>query len=371
MKPCVLLALAVLAMQLQSGLSQQDSHKKDTAENRTRPGRKKIKVRYPKGKEKEAGGRTSTILTQVLDKGRFLRLGDTLVLNPGKTMELRCKGTKIGWAYPPYLDIFNDSRLSIKQHEKFGQLTLTSPSAADTGEYSCWVLLCDGEECEKDPDRTSTTYIYFADKDELFVPSTIHFEIVYLRPDKPVTVPCRVTTPKATVSLHREVPPEEIPVDGNLLSYKPTKGFILQNPSPEYTGAFYCKANSTSKTTPQISTKFQLLYVEVPSGPPFTSIHASQNQVSGGDIFNVTCTVLGEPEVDVNFSWTFPGQDERPVNIQDTWRLINRGVGHTTRISQSVITVDDVETIDFGDYICTARNHHGETSVATQVNSYD
>jgi len=30
--------------------------------------------------------------------------------------------------------------------------------------------------------------------------------------------------------------------------------------------------------------------------------------VSGGDIFNVTCTVLGEPEMNVSFSWRYPGQ---------------------------------------------------------------
>lgn len=100
------------------------------------------------------------------------------------------------------------------------------------------------------------------DKDELFVPSTIHFEIVFLRPDKPAVVPCRVTTPKTTVSLHREMPPEEIQVDGKLISYNPTKGFILQNPGLEHMGAFYCKAKSTTKTTPQVSTKYLLLFVE-------------------------------------------------------------------------------------------------------------
>lgn len=371
MKLWVQLTLVLVLLELQNGLSQQFKRQKEAPENRLRPGRKKVKVRYPTLTEKEPGGKVKSILTQVLDKSRFLRLGDTLTLNPGKTLELRCKGSRIGWSYPSYLNTFSDSRLSIKQNEKFGQLILTSPSAADTGEYSCWVILCDGEECEKDPDRTSTTYIYFTDKDELFVPSAIHFEIVYLRPDKPATVPCRVTTPKATVSLHREVPPEEIPADGSLISYNPTKGFILQEPSPEHGGTFYCKANSTSKTTPQISTKYQLLYVEVPSGPPFATIQASSNEVSGGEIFNLTCTVLGEPEVEVNFSWRFPGQDQRPVIIQNSWRLINRGIGYTTRISQSVMTVEDVETIDIGNYICTAKNTHGETSVATLVNSYD
>lgn len=104
--------------------------------------------------------------------------------------------------------------------------------------------------------------LFSLDKDELFVPSPIHFEIAYLRPDKHTTVPCRVTNPKIKVSLHREVPPKEIPVDGTQISYNPTKGFIIQTPSPEHKGAYYCKANSTTKSTEQISTMYQLLYVE-------------------------------------------------------------------------------------------------------------
>lgn len=90
------------------GDSQQTKIKKDAS---LRPGRKRVKGRNPKVKDKEVGGKFQSILTQVLDKGRFLRLGDSLTLNPGKPLELRCKGTKIGWAYPSYLDIFNDSRL--------------------------------------------------------------------------------------------------------------------------------------------------------------------------------------------------------------------------------------------------------------------
>lgn len=93
------------------GVCQQLKRKKEAGENRNRPGRKRAKVRYPKVKEKQAESKGQSILTQVLDKGRFLRLGESLSLNPGKTMELRCKGTNIGWAYPSYLDTFNDSRL--------------------------------------------------------------------------------------------------------------------------------------------------------------------------------------------------------------------------------------------------------------------
>ncbi|MBN3275867.1 CTR2 protein, partial [Polyodon spathula] len=351
-------------------LCQQNKRTKEAGENRIRPGNKRMKPRVPKGKDREYGssGKSQSIMTRVLDKGRFLKLSGSYITNSGESLELRCKGSQIGWAYPVYLDTFKDSRLSIKQHDKYSQLLLSGTSTADTGEFSCWPLLCDGSECTKDVDKTTTTYIYFTDKEELFVPSTSYFEIIYLRPDRPSVIPCRVTSPAVKVALHMEVPPQEIPVDGDQISFDPKEGFIIHRPGPEHRGVFYCKASL--RGTPQVSVKYQLLYVEVPSGPPSVTIEASSSRVMGGDHINVTCTVLGEPEVEVDFTWTYPGQDQRPVVIKQAWRLINRGMGHTTRISQSVITVEDAETIDFGNYVCTAKNLQGQTSVAARVDSY-
>ncbi|TNN47757.1 Platelet-derived growth factor receptor-like protein [Liparis tanakae] len=357
------LCLALLWVELQPGSCQQVKRRKDAGENRIRPGGKRAKVRP--AKPKDGGGKSQNLLTQVLDKGRFLRLGPVTTLAPGGSMELRCKGNSIGWSYPTYLDTFNDSRLSVKPSDKYGQLVLTSPSAADTGRYSCWVVVCDGSECERDHERTYVSYVYFTDKDNLFVPSAIHVEIVYLRPDRPAVVPCRVTDPRAEVSLHREVPPEEIPANGTQVTYDPTRGFVLQKPSPEHQGVFYCKA--VLKGTPQISTKYQLLYVEVPRGPPFVGLEASPESVRGGDDVNVTCSVLGEPEADVSFTWTYPGQGHRPAHTHTSWRLVNRGMSHTTRLSQSVLTLEDMETIDFGNYVCKAKNRDGETIVTTDI----
>ncbi|XP_003970188.2 platelet-derived growth factor receptor-like protein [Takifugu rubripes] len=356
--------LALLCLELQHASCQQQlKRRKDIGDNRIRPGGKRVKLRYPKVKEGAVKGQS--LLTQVLDKGRFIRLGPTATMAPGKPIELRCKGNSIGWSYPPYLDTFNDSRLSIKHTDKYSQLILTSPSAADTGPYSCWVIVCDGSECDRDHERTYVSYIYFSDNDNLFVPSAIHFEIIYLRPNQPAVVPCRVTNAQAKVSLHREVPPEEITTNNTLVTYDPTKGFVLQNPSKEHQGVFYCKAET--RGTPQISTKYQLLYVEVPSGPPYVSLEVSPESVRGGDNINVTCTALGEPEEDMNFSWIYPGQDQRPVQTHTSWRLVKRGAGQTTRVSKSVLTVEDMETIDFGNYICRAKNGHGETIVTTDI----
>lgn len=70
------------------------------------------------------------------------------------------------------------------------------------------------------------------------------------------------------------------------------------------------KRNITHEVCFACSFTFPVL---VPSGPPYTTIQASSNEVSGGDKFNITCTVLCEPEMDVKFTWTYPGQVNNTV----------------------------------------------------------
>uniref|UniRef100_A0A8C8RHL5 Platelet-derived growth factor receptor-like protein n=1 Tax=Pelusios castaneus TaxID=367368 RepID=A0A8C8RHL5_9SAUR len=372
MRLWVLLSLLLLHETLQrvTGQPTKSKRPKEPGENKIKNANKKMKPKFPKLKERESSEtptKTQSIMIQVMDKGRFQKPTATLSLPAGQSIELRCKGNKIGWNYPSYLDTFKDSRLSIKQLDRYGQLILANSTAADTGEYSCWLLLCNGYNCKKDESKTGSTYIFFfTDKEELFVPTSSYFEIVYLNPDKPAVVPCRVTIPSAKVTLHREFPAEEIKTDGTNIIYDVKKGFLYQHPTFDHKGVVYCRAESWG--APQISIKYQLLYVEVPSGPPSTTIVASSNKAEGGDDVKVFCIVLGEPDVEVEFSWKYPGEEyERPVIIQNSWRLINRGIGHTTRISKSVIAIEDFETIDAGNYLCTAQNLRGQTTVATHV----
>lgn len=102
--------------------------------------------------------------------------------------------------------------------------------------------------------------LFCIDKEELFVPTPSYFEIVYLNPDKPAVIPCRVTTPSAKVTLHREFPAEEIETDETNIIYDAKKGFVYQHPTSDHRGIVYCKAESQG--APQISIKYHLLYVE-------------------------------------------------------------------------------------------------------------
>ncbi|NXU53101.1 PGFRL protein, partial [Turnix velox] len=294
------------------GQPRTSKHHKEPGENKIRPVTKKGKPKTPKMKEREPADsslKSQSILTQVMDKGRFQKLPSTLSLAAGQSIELRCKGNNVTWNYPSYLDTFKDSRLSIKQLDRYSQLILANSSAADTGEYSCWLQLCNSNKCKKDEARTGSTYIFFTDKEELFVPTPSYFEIVYLNPDKPAVIPCRVTTPLAKVTLHREFPAGEIKADGTDISYDVKKGFIYQHPTSDHKGIVYCKAETQG--APQISIKYHLLYVEVPQGPPSATIVVSSSRAELGEDVRVICTVLGEPEVGVDFRWQFPGQEVR------------------------------------------------------------
>ncbi|MEE6460718.1 hypothetical protein FKM82_001080 [Ascaphus truei] len=375
MKFWFIFSLLLLHEALQNVLGQHPAkgkRPKEPAENKIKPAIKKIKPKIPKLKEKESAeaiSKVQAIMTQVMDKGRFQKPAAMLSMATGQSMELRCKGEKITWSYPAYLDTFKDTRLTIKQHDRFGQLYLTNASAADTGEFTCWSQICDSHGCKKDESKAGSTYIFFTDKGELFVPSAGYFEIVYLHPDKPTIIPCRVTNPSAKVTLHREFPAEEIKADGTDIIYDVKKGFVYLQPKANHTGVVYCRAEV--RGMPQISIKYHLLYVEVPSGPPSATITASVNKVRSGGDFSIFCTVLGEPDVEVEFTWIYPGQEyERPVAIQDFWRLVNRGIGHTTRISKSIISVEDFETIDAGYYICKAQNLNGQTTLTTRVDRF-
>lgn len=52
-----------------------------------------------------------TQLTQVVNKGKFQRVGDSLNVPAGDTLELRCKGNPVQWGVPYYLEEEDAGRL--------------------------------------------------------------------------------------------------------------------------------------------------------------------------------------------------------------------------------------------------------------------
>lgn len=54
-----------------------------------------------------------------------------------------------------------------------------------------------------------------------------------------------------------------------------------------------------------------------PAAPPFPAIQASSDTVAVGHNLQVTCTVIGEQDVLVDFTWEYPGQKVRPEGTRN------------------------------------------------------
>ncbi|XP_072846147.2 platelet-derived growth factor receptor-like protein isoform X2 [Pogona vitticeps] len=312
------------------------------------------------------GQPSMSILTRAVAKGKFQKVSDTLVLKAGETLDLRCKGKAVKWRYPLYLEDDDvERRLRIKHFERHSQLIVLNSTAADTGEYSCWSFQCHDSECHDGEDRQGQTYIFFTDPQELFVPTENYYEVIQMRTNHPTLLPCQVTDPRAKVTLHREFPPEKVPVDGINISYNVKRGFTIHRPHPSYAGSLYCMANMNRVR--QISTKYMLIYVNYPSSVPKPAVRASSALFQIGDNFNVTCTVFGEPEIAVDFTWEYPGQQMgRPPYVRERADLVRHG-GQVRKESESILYIDEARAVDDGLYHCTAENLQGTTTVSTRI----
>ncbi|XP_066445555.1 platelet-derived growth factor receptor-like protein [Eleutherodactylus coqui] len=311
------------------------------------------------------GQAAGSILSQVLPTGRIQQVGDTVTIKAGQTLDLRCKGTSVRWNYPPYLQEDDEGRLKLKHFGRYSQLILANASAADTGEFSCGGYQCDGHDCHDGEEKTGKTFVFVTDPQDLFVPTEDYYVVIQLRTRQPALLPCQVTNPLAKVTLHREFPPEQIPVDGAKIAFDVKKGFIIYQPQLSLAGSLFCIAELGNLR--QMSTKYMLIYVHYPSAPPKPTIEASVKSARAGENFVVTCTVLGELEIKVDFTWEYPGQQiGRPPYVRENVSQTRRG-GQLMQQSESILYIDESRAVDDGIYTCTAQNLQGSTSVTTRV----
>ena len=48
---------------------------------------------------------------KVLNRGTFKKVGETISVQTGDSLELRCRGKPVEWSVPPYLEEDDDGRL--------------------------------------------------------------------------------------------------------------------------------------------------------------------------------------------------------------------------------------------------------------------
>ncbi|KAK3558650.1 hypothetical protein QTP86_022968 [Hemibagrus guttatus] len=108
-------------------------------------------------------------------------------------------------------------------------------------------------------------------------------------------------------------------------------------------------------------------WLQDPAAPPVPVIQASSSSVVVGVNLQLSCTVVDEQDIVVDFTWEYPGQKiGRPLYTQETMQTVQVD-GRSRQRSQSVLQVDEVREVDEGTYTCTAQNLQGSRSISTNI----
>lgn len=87
-----------------------------------------------------------SILTQVLGRGRFQKVGDSLSLRAGQPLELRCQGKVVRWRVPVYLEEEGEGRL------RYGEEEWVQGGSEEAGRrFRSPETVCIGIEMARDP----------------------------------------------------------------------------------------------------------------------------------------------------------------------------------------------------------------------------
>ncbi|KAG8128534.1 hypothetical protein E2320_015384, partial [Naja naja] len=208
-------------------------------------------------------------------------------------------------------------------------LTLRNLTGLNTGEYSC---TNDQALDEK------SIYIFVPDLSMPFLPSTLEENFLFSTGYGEVIIPCRVTNPNATVSLHEKRVNDPVPG-----MYFPQQGFKGQFEDKTY----ICKAMIEDEEFESETFYVYKLQVPVSTSIINVSISAVQTILKQGENIIVTCAVTGIELI--SYTWYYPGQKEgKEVNPMTH---IVPGDKHYT---SSILTIHNADLRDQGQYVCEA-----------------
>ncbi|XP_044137061.1 platelet-derived growth factor receptor beta [Bufo gargarizans] len=247
-----------------------------------------------------------------------------IVLNMFSSFSISCSAETItAWKHD---DHFINSSLEFNVNEFTNTLTLQNVTGHNTGMYTC---VYNGSQNHEKPEVKSI-YIFVPDPTVVFLPIKEHDEFVFVAVNSKATIPCRVTNPNMSVTLHERGNDDEIPY-----LYDNKKGFtgLFQDVN------YYCKASMDGIEVN--SNPFYIYSVGVTDELKVT-VKASNSIVKKGENITVSCTVT-ENEI-INFTWYYPGTKTNRPHTNENF------MGSNSVISQLTILEANLE--DSGNYTC-------------------
>ncbi|XP_069487749.1 platelet-derived growth factor receptor alpha [Ambystoma mexicanum] len=288
----------------------------------------------------------------------FLALGCLLVTGPAKSLgqypipsifpnnyemvvplhspfTLKCTGeSELSWQHPDSMD--EDVEISTEENNSglfVSLLSVKNATAAGTGMYTCFhnhTQLEDNEIEGKD------IYIYVPDPDTAFVPSMMLDHFIAVEEDDSSLIPCRTTSPNAQVSLLNKEDSKVV-----FAYYDNKQGFFGNFPS----GAYVCETIANGVA---IHTDTYILHKWKATSEIPVNIEASKTVLKTGENITVTCVVLDNEVVDLE--WTYPGKAKERGVIK-----MVESKSPSLKLT-CTLTILNATVKDSGEYECAVRH---------------
>ncbi|XP_056372946.1 platelet-derived growth factor receptor beta [Hyla sarda] len=248
-----------------------------------------------------------------------------IILQPYSSFSINCSAEKIiVWKHDDHL-IFN-SHLDFDKKTFTNSIVLNNVTGQDTGLYTC--LYNSSFYDEKQEGKS--VYIFVPDPNMVFLPIKANDEFIFVPGKSKTTIPCRVTNPNTSVTLHERASDDEIPYP-----YDNKKGFTGHFDDSNY----HCKASLDGIEVN--SDPYYIYTVEVTDHLNVT-VKATNSIVKKGEDITILCTVI-ENEI-IKFTWDYPGlKANRP-------HVIESKMGSNSVMS--LITITEANLEDSGNYTC-------------------
>uniref|UniRef100_A0A3B3S4C8 receptor protein-tyrosine kinase n=1 Tax=Paramormyrops kingsleyae TaxID=1676925 RepID=A0A3B3S4C8_9TELE len=302
-------------------------------------------------------GKYSTPLLDIQSRQLVMEANQTLTLH-----SCVCRGRwELVWSFPRSV-MWDQQSVSMKERRCGKQqrlycssLTVSPALAEHTGSYRC--------RYQHKQSKQAMLYVYIAGSHGPFVEQQSDIpDVVYLKDEQALVIPCRVTAPNTKVALVK-FPGQVLLPDQKNIIWNSRRGFIIPKPTYHFIGLFSCEATingnlySSKYLTYRPVNKILDVYLNITE-----SLAALR-----GHSFALNCTVTAAWNSRVSISWKYPGQKTN----QSAFIMRRILPSSSSRVFYSVLSIPQLRRSDSGLYVCRVRSGPSQRETNTSLVVYD
>nr|XP_040023462.1 vascular endothelial growth factor receptor 1 isoform X1 [Gasterosteus aculeatus aculeatus] len=283
-----------------------------------------------------------------------------LVLDTNQTLVLSCRGRwELAWTYPSGLARdevrVEESRCGRTSQHYCSGVTVSGAQARHTGPYRC--------RYRHRTRKQTSVYVYVSDSKQPFVAHPGKSpDVLYMKENQPLVIPCRVTHPNVTTTLVK-YPNQKLTLDHRSIVWNSKQGFTIRSPTFSFVGLIFCQAvaegvvhNSPKYFVHRHVSNIMEVYLNT-SGPV---------QVLQGERMVLNCTATGEWNTRVNITWDYPGKKK---NTGSTYKRLLKQQTHM--LFYNILTIPKLQHSDRGRYTCRVTSGKNTRQQKVTVSVYD